>query len=214
MKRGRSMKMKKNKKALIALGIMALVGGIGGTLAYFTNSTTLANIFTSKPYSVVITENFVSPDDWKPGDVTNKQVSATNTGEMDMVVRASYTEKWTSANSSNLPLQQDGKTAAIIEFNDDGKWVKDGNYYYYNEVLAPDETTSNFIESVTFNSEITNDLNCVTTQPVQSGPQQVVCTSTGDGYDGATYQLDVTIETVQANAYKDYWGTSVDITGA
>ena len=201
--------MKKNKKALIALAAVVVVGGIGSTLAYFTNSETISNIFSTRTYSSQVKEVFTSPDDWTPGDVTTKQVSVTNNGEVDMAVRVSYTEKWTSANSSNLPLQQDGNTAAIIGFNDDGKWVKEGNYYYYNEILSNGEETSNFIEDVTFNPEITSDFDC--TESEDGGATVTTCTSTGDGYDGATYQLDITVETVQASAYKNVWGTSLEI---
>ena len=37
------------------------------------------------------------------------------------------------------------------------------------------------------------------------------CTSTGDGYDGATYTLTITIETIQFDAYKEAWNTNYKI---
>ena len=61
-------KMKKNnkKKLLVFLGISVFTV-LGGTLAYFTTSTTFRNIFNTAKYETKIVESFVSPDNWTPG---------------------------------------------------------------------------------------------------------------------------------------------------
>lgn len=195
------MKKVKSKKSLIALAVIAIVGVIGGTFAYYTGTASFANIFKTKPYSTEFTEEFTSPEDWTPGTTTPKKVFAKNTGDVPVAVRVSYTEKWVSANGTEIANVQDEKSAALINFTTDNTdWKKNGNYYYYNKKLAKDETTSSFIESVTFNPDIEASVSCVT-----EGNKKT-CTSTGDGYDGATYTLTVNIETIQFDAVESEWG--------
>ena len=61
--------MKKNKN-LIVLLIIAIIGVVGLTLAYFANSTDVVNLFTTNPYGTTISEKFVSPSNWLPGGAT------------------------------------------------------------------------------------------------------------------------------------------------
>lgn len=195
------MKKVKSKKSLIALAVIAIVGVIGGTFAFYTSTASFANIFKTKPYSTEFTEEFTSPDDWTPGTTTSKKVFAKNTGDVPVAVRVSYTEKWVNANGTEIENVQGDKSAAIINFaTDNTDWIKNGNYYYYNKKLAKDETSSSFIESVTFNPEIEAAVSCTT-----EGNKKT-CTSTGDGYDGATYTLTVNIETIQFDAVEEAWG--------
>ena len=76
-------------------------------------------------------------------------------------------------------------------------------------MLAPGQTTSSLIESVTFNPNITIDSNCVTAN--DNGLITKTCSSTGDSYDDATYRLVFNIETVQYDKYKNAWDTTYDI---
>lgn len=199
----------KNKKILIAVAIIAIMGLIGGTYAYFTDNVEVENEFRTKPYGTQITEEFTSPDNWLPGDVTPKTVIVKNTGEVDAAVRVSYTEKWVSANNAVLSGTQTingvNVRAAIINFANEDDWDKEGDYYYYNKKLTSGASTNSFISSVKFNPQITNDTSCVTEGDVTT------CTSTGNGYDGATYTLTINVETVQFNAYKTVWNTSIPI---
>ena len=82
-----------NKKTIIALALVALVGIIGGTYAYFTSTATLSNEFTTGTYSTSVTEEFVSPSNWTPGTTTAKKVNVTNNGSVEVAVRASYYKK-------------------------------------------------------------------------------------------------------------------------
>ena len=76
-----------NKKSVIALLLIAIIGIVGLTIAYFSNSTDVENTFTTKEYGTTYTESFVSPDNWLPGDTTQKTLVATNTGQVDQAVR-------------------------------------------------------------------------------------------------------------------------------
>lgn len=201
--------IEKNNRSVIAIIILLLVFGIiGVTLAYFSSQQTYSNVFKTKPYSTEFTENFTSPDNWVPGTTTPKTVTVKNTGEVEVAVRVSYTEGWTSANGATLDGLQGDQKAAIINLSNTDDWKYDNGYYYYNKTLLANESTNSFIESVTFNENIEADFTCTE----QDGSK--VCTSTGNGYDGATYKLTIKVETIQADAYKTAWNTNVVITNS
>lgn len=88
---------KKNKKPLVALLLVAILGIVGATFAYFTSTDTFANVFKTKPYIMEVTETFESPENWTPGTTTNKAITATNKGDVEAAVRISYTEEWKDA---------------------------------------------------------------------------------------------------------------------
>ena len=215
----------KNKKSIIVLLIVAIIGIVGLTLAYFSNSDTIENQFITKEYGTTYNEEFVSPDNWLPGDTTDKTIVVENTGEVDEAVRISYTESWTTHNNGTLNgwIHPDGtksthttetelstdESVAILNLANTSDWTKVGDYYYYNYKLAPGESTSSFLESVTFNSKTKLDDTCVTT--IDGSTKTVTCNSSGDDYDNATYTLTFTIETVQYNKYSEAWGISATI---
>ena len=132
---------------------------------------------------------------------------------MDEAVRVSYTESWTSKNGDNLSLTQGDNRAAIINWANGSDWTvvtENGvEYRYYNYKLVPGETTSTLLDSVTFNKDIVNINNCVESK-IETG-KRIVCSSSGDEYDGATYKLVFTVETVQYDKYKDSWNTNTSI---
>ena len=190
-----------NNKALIALAFVAIIGIVGGTYAYFTSSAKLTNEFKTGTYSTSVTEEFVSPDNWVPGTTTTKKVNVTNNGTVSIVARASYTESWKAANGTTLSLTKDGDR--IAQFDIGADWVQEGNYYYYNKVLGQNATSTDFLEEVTFNPafelEEGTDIKCETIGTVGQGTAEVKCTNLTTGYAGATYTLEITIETIQAD---------------
>ena len=210
-----------NKKSVIALLLIAVIGIVGLTIAYFANSTDVENTFTTKEYGTTYTESFVSPDNWLPGDTTQKTLVATNTGQVDQAVRVLVTESWTTHNSGSLNgwIHADGtksdhesaseletdERVAVLNLANTSDWTKVGNYYYYNYKLAPGEDTTSFLESVTFNSKTELDDTCTTS--TSNGVTTTTCNSSGDDYDNATYTLTLTIETVQYNKYATAWNT-------
>lgn len=234
------MENNKQKTAIIALVALAIVGVIGGTIAYFTSETTFRNEFHTKPYITEFTEEFEAPKEWLPGTVTSKKVYVTNTGDIDLAVRISYTEEWTSADGTVLPLiQTQGEApdvknvrAAIINFPNETDWLVEESgtpatrYYYYKNGLKKDGRTSLFIDKVTFNSDIDIEYTCTNIYTYTddstsegSAPEEGKtvktttqrCQSTNKTYAGATYVLTIKIETVQYDKYKEFWGTSVEI---
>lgn len=199
-------KINKRKKKFLIVAVLSLFTILGGTLAYFTTSTNITNKFKAALYQNEIIEVFESPSNWTPGTVTNKTVKVTNTGSIKMAVRATYTEKWISANGEELPLKDSaGNVAAIISFSEDWEKDEDGFYYYGSKenmtILEPGKTTSSFINSVTFNENIKASLN----ENISNNGQTITYTSTGDGYDNAQYILTIRLDTVQYDQSKNIW---------
>lgn len=161
----------KNKKVIAGLGILA-VAVVGGTWAYFNQTTTIDNPFSTTSFEGTTVEKFNPTDggDWKPGVEVDKSVTAKNTGEGDVWVRVRFDEEWANAGvvigsesdqflpgsvNDNLQLDAtDGKTAgdgSVVYKNiDAADWTKGSDgWYYYNETLGKGETTNSLMDSVT-----------------------------------------------------------------
>lgn len=198
--------IKKSRKKQIVFTIVAILTVLGGTLAYFTTSDSIFNFFKTSKYEAKIVENFESPDNWKPNTTTKKDIKVTNNGTIDMAVRVKYKEKWTNANGKEIPLKdEDGNIASIIDFNSDWEKDEDGYYYYGSKKkmtrLEPKETSTSFINSVTFNEKIKAELK----RTEENNGQTIIYESTGDGYDNAKYMLTIEIETVQYDMASSIW---------
>lgn len=197
---------RKNKKKLLIVSAISLLTVLGGTLAYFTTSTDITNIFKTALYQHEIVEKFESPNDWTPGTTTEKTIKVTNTGSISMAVRASYSEKWINADGEEISLKDsNNNTAAIINFNDG--WTKDSDgYYYYGSKdnktkVMTNETTTSFISGVTFNQNIKAELK----ETISNDGKTITYESSGKGYDNAKYILTVKIDTIQYDQANNVW---------
>jgi len=209
----------KNKRIIFVLVFFMF---IGVTLAFYSNSKDFINIFYSSIYGTSIKEDFVSPSNWKPGDTVDKKVYATNTGEVDELVRVCIDDNlgtWMSKSGTSWDNTKDN--FAIINENEDNfstcdssstwkKKTENGKIcYYYTSALKEGETTINSpINSVTYSSSVEVDSNCTTV--TSNGKKDITCTSTDDGYANATYKLPIVVETIQANMAESAWGYSID----
>ena len=200
----------KNRKPLIFILLLVFVGiVVGGTFAYYTSNDTFNNEFDAGKYKIETQEAFVSPDNWTPGTTTPKTFSVTNKGTVDAAVKVCFTQNWVDANNQPLDLKDShDNLAAVLNFasNSDKKWLEDCSnngttkycFYYYKK-LEPNETTTNLLESVTYNGavDINTTRNCTTENGVTT------CTTNATGYAGAKYTLNVNIETVQYDQYQN-----------
>ena len=188
-----------NKKTVI---IFIFILGIRSTLAFFTSTISIPNIFTSLKYETTTTEDFTSPSNWKPGDVTPKTVITTNNSTVPIRVRISVEESWTDKNNNSLPLAENNTLAAIINLDNRQDWIYENGYYYFKYDVEPGDATNSFIKSVTFNKDIVGEYVCTTS----SNSEQ--CDSASDTYQDATYKLDIKVETTPADNYLESWGLS------
>ena len=189
----------KKKRNLYIIAFLCFITLVGVTIAYLGSTSVLENIFEAGTYKTVTHEEFTSPSNWLPGDTTPKTITTTNEGTIPVMVRVKFDEEWTSKNSDDLPLTYNDENVAIINFDNLNDWIYKDGYYYYLSELAPGESTSSLIKSVTFNPNVNSDVSCTTVDGT------VTCESTGDGYDGATYKLKITTETVQSKDYESIW---------
>lgn len=168
--------MKNRKTSIIALVALLVVALVGSTVAYWTQTSTIDNPFeTGKQYGSTIVEKFTPKDgeDWLPGVQVEKEVSVSNDGDTDILVRAKLTETWKykGANDfySNLVGKDpytvyqagdengktDGKTAGdksvvVKNIATNGKWTaadEDG-WCYYTENLTKGQKTAEWLKSV------------------------------------------------------------------
>ena len=195
----------KNKRKLYFNLFIICIFLIGITYAYFVSSNTIINKFNTKKFETTTYESFTSPSNWSPGDTIPKMVYVTNDGNMDAAVRISYTENWISKDGEELSNIQNDETIASINLVNENDWFKYGDYFYYKYRLPVGETTTSFMDSVTFNSDLEYTSVCNSNNGITD------CKYTIGDYDGATYNLNIKIETIQYKSYKDIWNVAFDL---
>ena len=193
----------KNKKTLIAIAAIIAVGAIGATIAYNMDSISFNNLFHVSTYQSQTTESFTSPNDWKPCDVTSKDITVKNTGSIAVAARVKLDQYWrNAADTANLPMLTDSNDAPLttINFSDGWNtyWEKSGDWYVYKTDLAPGETAHKLIDSVTLECAANLTGSTVYTNNNQTGE-----TGTSE-YAGAHFHVNATIQTIQADA-KSQW---------
>ena len=206
----------KNKKIIIAVVLLCVLGVAGASLAYFNTTDQISNAFRTRNYRMEVIESFSSPDNWAPGDTTPKTVKAVNKGNVDVAVRISFIEEWKDAEGNTLPLKYNGTDyASIINFaNDyDTYWTKKTqnsvDYYYYKYKLGKQTSTVSLIDSVTFNPSITSELTHNCSQDNSTNTQ--VCSTRSSGYVGGTYKLTIKIETIDYDLFDSEWNADIEL---
>lgn len=223
IKKGNNMK---NKKPIIALGALAVVGLVAGTIAYFTSEATFDNVFTTATYKTKSEEVFESPSNWAPGQTVPKTLETENQGTIPVAVRVTTSESWKDENNQTIPastisaieqaLPNNPKKIAIINLANTSDWEYDsdtGAYYYKKALKAADTTgatpvydkTNSFMSGVTLNADLPVTSNCTSTDSQDGTTHTKTCTSSITGIGKATYTLTLTVETVQYDQYKPVW---------
>lgn len=193
------------KRIIIIIVLLFTIIVFGFTFAYFNNSFSFINNFKTSKFKTTIYETFISPQDWTPGTTTSKKVYVTNDGSTDEAVRISYTEEWKDSDNNILSNTQNNESLVIINLANNNDWVKVGDYYYYKYRLPEGETTSTFIDSVTFSAEVDFNSNCETSGNLSS------CKYSFGDYEDATYTLNFKIDIAQYDSYKDIWNINYDL---
>ena len=184
---------KKKLSALLLAGILT-AGVVGGTFAWFTSKDTVTNQFATggtndddKNTGIDIWEKFEKPTNVVPGTTTDKLVQVKNTSTYDQFIRVKITPKW----------EKDGLDASYLGLNfvegslgnEQGQWLKDGDYYYYIGKVAGGKFTNTLLESVTLSK------------------------NAGNEYKNQKYQVVVDADSIQADngAYKEWKDASETI---
>lgn len=158
--------MKRNKRIIAVLAITSILAVmVFQTLAFFTAEDTALNRVTMGNVALILNDDTIDPETEEmepfpvegfdlvmPGDVIDKIVSVTNYGDNPIWVRIKLDRSIILAGE-----------AADVDFNvlgldlNDEDWTEgtDG-WFYYNEILAPGETTENLFTQVTFPTSLGN----------------------------------------------------------
>lgn len=143
----------KKRIAIIATAVLVVASlVVGGTLAFFTDKGEVNNVITVGKVNITLTEpkfrdltnGTYTVRDVTPGRVIAKDPTVTNVGDHDAYIRC----KVTVSGLDNSDMQ--GQLMNGIAF-DNKKWVKSGDYYYYQEML-PKQTVSSASEAELFDT--------------------------------------------------------------
>lgn len=174
------------KKLMLALALVALVvvATVGGTLAYFTDKDTRANVITMGKVSGTLTETGEKPrqdgttgldfNNIRPGQIIEKDPKVTlKSDSEDAYARIKIV--YTGLNETQITDLE-----ALLSLNNGWKKAADG-YFYYNTKLSAGQSSTLF--------------NTVTIPPTW-----------GNEIAGQTFNMNITAEFIQA----DYFTPTVE----
>ncbi|MDD6794084.1 MAG: BsaA family SipW-dependent biofilm matrix protein [Clostridiaceae bacterium] len=165
--------MKRKKLvALVVSGLLA-VGVAGGTLAWFTSSDAVDNLFKTgglndgESSAIDIYEKFEQNQKIVPGDLLDKIVQVKNTCDYPQLIRVKLTpiNNATQQEITGDDLKEFNKQITLKFFDgaikdatgvtdystlQDG-WIKDGDYYYYMGNVTEGKFTSGLLQGIQFN---------------------------------------------------------------
>ena len=172
----------KKKIAAAALIVSMLSISAMGTLAYFTDTGIAHNVITSGKVDITLNDAMGYDEDNQPvrelkgvmpGVTYDKVVSVTNEADSQNAWVRIKLEKVIEP-APDVEAKND-PSLAIINFPKESKWVEDGDYWYYTDILKPGDTTENLFETVTIDKNMGNE------------------------YQNSTVKILVTAEAVQAD---------------
>ena len=134
---------------LLAL-VLLLTAGVVGTIAYIQTSTPdVANTFTpgSVPPVILETEPSAS-NNWTKSDVKVK-----NNGNVAAYIRVAVAATWRDKDGNIAPLSVATGDYTITPSTPANGWVKYGDYYYYTQPVAAQDTTPVLFKTVTYNAQ-------------------------------------------------------------
>lgn len=135
----------RSKRGLTALVALALIlcCAVGGTVAWLATATgPVTNTFTPAKVETEIGEDVTT-------DV-KKDVVVKNKGDIPVFVRAAIIVNWVKGENEIYPEAPVAGTDYEINLNTGSgstRWVKSGNYYYYNSTVPAGGSTGNLINT-------------------------------------------------------------------
>ena len=87
------LKIKKTKVALIFASVCLIVA-IGYTSAYYNSTVNVENKMATQEPEIELIEKFNQDSQFLPGETVDKKVKFANSGEIDALIRVSYSQSW------------------------------------------------------------------------------------------------------------------------
>lgn len=170
---GKSSHTAKKASALTIAIILILVMAIGGTVAFLvTHTDQIVNTFQPTDVTCEIIEDFNDNNTVKTSAVVQ------NTGKIPAYIRVAVV-----ANTVDAEGNITG-TADVSNKLAGSGWTKVGDYYYYNGVVKPNETTGNLLaEGIDLNDiQVT-----ILASAIQAEPTNAVAEAWDVQFDGSTW---------------------------
>ena len=170
---GKSSHTAKKASALTIAIILILVMAIGGTVAFLvTHTDQIVNTFQPTDVSCEINEKFNDDNTVKTSAVVE------NTGKIPAYIRVAVV-----ANTVDAEGNITGAADVSNKLAGSG-WTKVGDYYYYNGVVKPNETTGNLLaEGIDLNGiQVT-----ILASAIQAEPTNAVAEAWDVQFDGSTW---------------------------
>ena len=170
---GKSSHTAKKASALTIAIILILVMAIGGTVAFLvTHTDQIVNTFQPTDVTCEINEKFNDDNTVKTSAVVE------NTGKIPAYIRVAVV-----ANTVDAEGNITGAKDVSNKLAGSG-WTKAGDYYYYNGVVKPNETTGNLLaEGIDLNDiQVT-----ILASAIQAEPDSAVAQAWGVQFDGSTW---------------------------
>lgn len=79
---------------VLALAVLLVLGIVGGTTAYNTQTKQAVNEFRTGEYATELVEEFIPPSDWRPGISVNKDVKVRNKGTVPVFASIKLHQSW------------------------------------------------------------------------------------------------------------------------
>ena len=167
----------KRAGALLTAVMLIAALAVGGTVAWLaTHTDSVRNTFSPSHVSCAVTEKF----DEKTG--VKEKVNVTNTGDTDAYIRVKLVTYRTNEQGEHI-----GGTAEIPGFTPGDGWMRNGDYYYYTQPVAPGK------------------------MPAADLISSIALASYTDA-DGGRQAIDVMAEAIQsspASAVQEAWGVTI-----
>ena len=210
-----------NKFFWAGLGVLAVVGVVGFAteLNSVANSAhEFDNVYTYKSYNVDL-KNIINEEEaanMEPGKPINADLVVRNTGDIPMLVRIKYTDRFDEKGNPVVGMNVGddygkGEVGSAENYNDGSKWdiyFAENNdfwfsryscHYYYAHVLQPGEEIKHLdkiclqpVKQDYYRTDTDNTLNWV------DSPGTTITGVKKQIKSGGTFKLAATIETVQA----------------
>lgn len=170
--------MGKKKIIGLCLAVGLMVGVVGGSLAWFTDSDSVTNSFATEGdpsnSGIDIVEDFDkdTADKMLPGTEATKAVQVENKATYDQYIRVKLAKVWKDKDGNIIDkVGEEVLNKELIELNfgenlgaEDNKWTKNGDYYYYNSKVekadgtdgSGNDITNKLLESVTLSKNASN----------------------------------------------------------
>lgn len=130
--------MQKTRKLILFGIVLVIIGLIGYTYSFLTHATQLKNRISVGYNSSEIKKSMSTAQHYEFNTTYKNEISVKNSGTVPCYVRI-------------LVLNSDSSIPVSIDLNIEN-WKLNGEYYYYNDVLFPNETSEPLFKQISIKS--------------------------------------------------------------